>query len=200
MKNYKKLILPLLFFSFIFLPTIALAKENLIQNHEENQNEAGQVTATGARENVKEEIQEKTAAIQARLSERKQEIIRNRFNHLTRRLEAAVNRFYILINRIESRLGKIEETEEIDTEVIRMDIDTAKEELNAIGVQLENMSIGIEETLQSEDPQKRFIEVKMMVEEIKEILIEVHQKLVKIISDIKGLRVGNVSPDPVETE
>ena len=55
MKNLKRFILSLLLFFFISSPTIVLAQPN-------------QATATGVRETVREEIREKTATVQARLS------------------------------------------------------------------------------------------------------------------------------------
>ena len=181
MKKLKRFILASLLFFFIFSPTIVLA------------NEAGQATATGVRERetVREEIREKTATVQAFLRERKQEIVRNRFNRLTRRLEAAFNRLYRLISRIESRLAKVEqEDENINTTLIKKDIASAKEKLDQAGIQLENVKTKMNEIIESETPKEGFVEVKEMVGEIRESLVGVHQILVKIIGDIKGLRVG----------
>ena len=194
MKKLKRFILALLLFFFIFSPTIVLAKANLIQTREENQNEAGQATATGVRETAREEVQERIATVQAFLSERKQEIIRNHFNRLTRRLEAAFNRLSRLISRIESRLAKIEqEDENINTTLIKEDLASAKEKLDQTAVQLENVKTKMNEIIASETPKEGFVEVKEMVGEIRESLVGVHQILVKVIGDIKGLRVGNSS-------
>lgn len=163
MKNLKKFILPLLIFFFIFSPTIALA----------------QMQATAP------------ATTQAFLSQRKQEIIRSHFNRVTRRLEAAVNRLYLLINRIESRVAKIEAVDEsLDTELIKADIASAKEKLDQATIQLGNVKTKMEEVIDSETPKEDFVEVREMVSEIRENLIGVHQILVKVIGDIKGLRVG----------
>ena len=191
MKNLKKFILALLLFFFIFSPTIVLAEANLIQTREENRNEAGQATATGIRETVREEVQEKIATAQAFLSQRKQETVRNRFNLITRRLEAAINRLSRLISRIESRLAKIkQEDENIDTTLIKKDLASAKEKLDQASVQLENVKTKMNEIIASETPKEGFVEVKEMVGEIRESLVGVHQILVKVIGDIKGLRVG----------
>jgi len=196
MKNLKKFILPLLLCFFICSPVIVLAQPNLIQPREENQNETGQATAPGVmeRETVREEVQEKIATVQAFLGERKQEIVRNRFNLLTRRLEAAINRLSRLISRIESRLAKIEETDEnLETETIKADIASAKEKLDQAAIQLENIKTTMAEVIESETPNEGFIEVKEIVGEIRENLVGTHQILVKIIADIKGLRVGETS-------
>jgi len=163
MKNLKKFILPLLIFFFIFSPTIALA----------------QMQATAP------------ATTQAFLSQRKQEIIRSHFKRVTRRLEAAVNRLYLLISRIESRVAKIEAVDEsLDTELIKADIASAKEKLDQATIQLGNVKTKMEEVIDSETPKEDFVEVREMISEIRENLIGVHQILVKVIGDIKGLRVG----------
>ncbi|MCJ7804215.1 hypothetical protein MUP35_00570 [Patescibacteria group bacterium] len=194
MKKLKRFILALLLFFFIFSPTIVLAEPNLIQTREENQNEAGQATATGVRETVREEIREKTATVQAFLSERKQEIVRNHFSRVVRRLTAAIDRLNRLINRLESRLAKVEqEDKNINTTLIKKDLASAKEKLDQAGIQLENVKTKMNEIIESKTPKEGFVEVKEMVGEIRESLVGVHQILVKIIGDIKGLRVGNSS-------
>ncbi|PIZ46750.1 hypothetical protein COY29_06110 [Candidatus Woesebacteria bacterium CG_4_10_14_0_2_um_filter_39_14] len=178
MKNLKRFILSLLLFFFIFSPTIVLAQPN-------------QATTTGVRETVREEIREKTATVQAFLSERKQEIIRNHFSRVARRLTAAIERLNRLISRLESRLAKIEETNEnLNTETIKADIVSGKEKLDQAGIQLENVKTKMNEIIESETPREGFVEIKEMVGEIRESLVEVHQILVKVIGDIKGLRVG----------
>jgi hypothetical protein len=196
MKNLKKFILPLLICFFISSPAIVLAETNLIQTREGNQNETNQATATGVmeRETAREEVQERIATVQAFLSQRKQEIVRNRFNLLTRRLEAAINRLSRLITRIESRLAKIEETDEnLETETIKADIASAKEKLDQAAIQLENAKTKMNEVIESETPKEGFVEIKEIVAEIRESLVGTHQILVKIITDIKGLRVGETS-------
>src|SRR4030042_737624 len=186
MKSLKKFILPLVICFFICSPVITLAQTNL-----ENQNKAGQATTTGVRETVREEIQEKIATAQAFLGQRKQEIVRSHFNRVTRRLEAAINRLSRLISRIESRVTKIEETNEnLNTNVIKTDIASAKEKLNQVIAQLDDVKTKMEEVIGSETPQEGFVGVKEMVGEIRESLVGIHQILVKIIGDIKGLRVG----------
>ena len=193
MKSFKKFILPLLICFFIFSPAIVLAQTNLIQTSEQNQNEAEPTTATGAmeRETVREKAQERIATAQAFLSQRKQEIIRNHFNRIIRLLEAAINRLSRLVSRIESRVAKIEAVDEsLDTELIKADIVSAKEKLDQATIQLGNVKTKMEEVIDSETPKEDFVEVREMVSEIRENLIGVHQILVKVIGDIKGLRVG----------
>ncbi len=203
MKNLRKFILALSFLFFICSPAIVLAQANLIQTRGENQNESGQATETGVmqKEIVREEVQEKTATVQAFLSERKQEFVRNRFTLVTRRMEAATNRFYLLISRLESRLAKIEKANKnVDTETMGIDIASAKEKLAEVTTQLEEVEGKMGGTLQSENPQENFVEVKTMISETKETLVGVYQILVKIVDNIKGLNVENSSTDSAVME
>ena len=55
---------------------------------------------------------------------------------------------------------------------------------------MENVKTKMNGIIESETPKEGFVEVKEMVGEIRESLVGVHQILVKIIGDIKGLRVG----------
>ncbi len=202
MKNLKKFILALLLSFFICSPTIVLA-QNSIQTREENQNEASQATATGVmeRETVKQEVQERVATAQAFLSERKQAIINNYFSRLTQRLGSAFSRFYLLINRLESRLAKIEEANgNLDTETIKADLASAKEKLDQAAIELGNATTKMNEVIKSETPREDFVEVKEMIVEIRESLVGVHQTLVKVIGDIKGLRVEETSTSSATTE
>ena len=44
--------------------------------------------------------------------------------------------------------------------------------------------------LENDDPKEAFLVIKNTIKEIKSDLVEVHQLLVHLIGDIKGLRVG----------
>jgi paraquat-inducible protein B len=205
----KKIILSV--FSFLFLFTMAIpalavqGTPSAASTKTVTRNEATQGAVTGERETVRQEIgeniQEKMATVQARLTEGKKEIIRNHFNRVVRRLTAAINRFYLLIDRIESRLAKIEQQDTgIDTVLIKKDISSAKEKLGQIAVQLESLKTEMNQVIESETPKDSFTQIKESVAEIREILIEIHQMLVKVIGDIRGLRVGNTSTPSALTE
>ncbi len=115
---------------------------------------------------------------------------------MTKRLEAAINRLNRLITRIESRITKIEaNNEDINTEPIKKDIQNAKDRLLLATNKLNEAKIKIDDVLQSNTPKEAFAEVRDIIQEIKKDLVEVHRLLVKVIGNIKGLRVGN-SPTP----
>lgn len=135
-------------------------------------------------------IQEHRATIAAQLTERRQERVRFFFNRLTERFQAAINRLRRLIARIESRLAKIETEEEINTIVIRITLDTAREKLDEAETALVEAQTGFEDTLINENPKEAFADVRDLVRGIKQQLVEVHRLLVHLIGDIKGLRAG----------
>lgn len=143
------------------------------------------------RETVREELQEKRATMAARLTEMRRERIRHFYGLITNRTQAAINRLEKLIARIESRLSKIEaEDEEIDTSEIREDIDEAKDRLAEASAALSEAKTSLEDILSTEEPKEAFADVRDLVKGIKNELISVHQILVQVIGDIKGLRVG----------
>jgi len=177
-KNYP-LILALLFFFLLTFPVRAA------------RNEATQGAATGVGQTAR---QEKIATIEARLNLRKKEIIKNYFRTMTKRLEAAINRLNKLITRIESRITKIEANDKtINTKVIKKDLTEAKGQLATASAKLNEMTTKMETVVESNTPKEDFTKVKSTADEISQILVKVHQTLVKVIGDIKGLRVGNSS-------
>jgi len=140
---------------------------------------------------TKERIQERVATIEARLNARKKEIIGNYFLRMTKRLEAAINRLNRLITRIELRIAKIEaNNEDINTEPIKKDVQKAKDKLLLTTNKLKEAKIKIDDVLQSNTPKEAFAGVRNIIQEIKKDLVEVHRLLVKVIGNIKGLRVG----------
>lgn len=110
---------------------------------------------------------------------------------MTTRFEAAINRLERLILRIEARLEKIEENnEDIETTEIEEDLAEAKDKLTEAELALTTAEASLEGILDSEDPQEAFGDVRDLIMSVKEQLKEVHQILVQVIGDIKGLRVG----------
>ena len=143
------------------------------------------------REELQERIQEKRATRQAQLTQRKQQRVSTQFNKMSVRIDATIQRLEILITRIESRLVQIEaQDEDINTESIQNELDTAKDLLEEIRIDLISTNDALADVLASEDPKASFEILKNSVRSIKENLQDVHQILVKTIGDIKGLRVG----------
>lgn len=220
MKKILRTILPFCFLFLLVSPVFALTgcptcgtAQTQEQTQEEIQEEVReQVRTTNPnlgelkqnviekREAIREMIEEKRATITARLAERRKEHVRNFFGRITIRFQAAIDRLERLITRIESRLSKIEENnEEIDTETIQEDLDDVKDQLVETESALTEAKASLEVILDSEDPREAFTSVRDLIKGIKQQLIEIHQTLVHIIGDIKGLRVGQGVGQPVAT-
>jgi len=146
---------------------------------------------------IRERLEEHRATMAAKLAEHRQERIRAFFGFLTRRMEAAINRLERLISRMESRLAKIEEeNSEIDTTSIREEINQAKDKLADASAALSTAKTSLEDILNADDPKTAFTTVRDLLKGIKEQLKEVHQILVKVIGEMRGLRVGQVKTSP----
>lgn len=140
----------------------------------------------------------KMAEIKAKLTERRQQLIRQFFTRMAKRLEAAIARLEKLIFRIESRLTKLENQDE-DVSKIKTEVADAKTKLDKAKTDLADAKTKLEDVLTNEDPKAAFAEVKNLIKGVKTQLIEVHRILVHVIGDIKGLRVGQITPKPTPT-
>lgn len=173
-------------------------REQLQENRQSLKELKDQLKETRA--TIRERIREEGATIAARLQESRKVRIRSFFAHLVRRNQAAINRLQRLIARIESRLDKIEASDEtIDTTAIRTEVQTAKDKLAEASTALAEAQTSLEDILSAEDPKTAFADIREIIKGIKGQLIEVHQILVKVIGDIRGLRVGQgkITPTPV---
>ena len=143
------------------------------------------------RDQVQTRNEERKATIAARLTEIRRARIRNFFNRLTRRLEAAIDRLEKLITRIESRIAKIEEADnDIDTGPVTEQVNDAKAKLASAKADLQEVKDTFETLLTADEPREVFETVRDKITNIKDAIIEVHRLLVHVIGDIKGLRVG----------
>jgi len=218
------LFLVIFIFSLLLLPTIVLGRAttpNLRPSPPRNimppkDFEQKLATREARREEIRQQIEERIeirtqekeerrATREARLAEIRKTRIIAFFDHLTRRLEAFLERFNILISRIESRLEKIAQADEdIDTASVEADIQEAKDLLVATEDLLSVLEVEI--FLENDDPRAAFAEVKEKIQEIKLNLVEIYRILVHVIGDIKGLRIGtgaepteSPEPSPVAT-
>lgn len=154
------------------------------------------------REEIMARIETKKATAAAKLQEKRQERIMAYYGNLSKRITATIARIEKLIERIETRLASIEEDSGVDVTFIESQLADAKELLDQASASLLAANDTLEVVLESEDPKEAFALTRETVKEIKNNLKEVHQILVHVIGDIKGLRVGTngtqVTPTGVE--
>ena len=148
-------------------------------------------TPNPKRQQVRTMIEEKKTERIEKLNSVRKERILNFSNKMIVRLEATTDRIEKLIARIETRITKIEEGENnIKTEPIKESLDEAKQKLSLVKIEITKLQDKIDSMLVDEEPKEVFEEVRTSVNEIRDGLKEVHTILVKLIGDIKGLRVG----------
>ena len=144
------------------------------------------------KEMVRERIEEHKASAAARLAVKKQERIRVYFGRLVLRLQSTVDRLNVLVNRIESRILKINEgAEGANTSSITVQLDEARLLLDQADAEILAAQDNLETMLASDDPKAAFEAIRDSIKNIKDLLKDVHSILVHTIGDIRGLRVGN---------
>ena len=143
------------------------------------------------REEIRNKIQIRKATVSAKLQEKRKVRIRQYFNNMVSRLDAVINRLEKLISRIEGRLEKIEgQDEEIDTSLVHGDLEEAKALLDQAKADLEAAKAELETFLDADDPKSAFQAIRSTIKDVTKNLKEVHNILVHVIGDIKGLRIG----------
>lgn len=139
---------------------------------------------------VKTELKNSGEENRVKLSLVRKEKIMSYSNKLTVRLDAMVERLKLLITRIEARILKIEESdEEIALTETKSTMTEAKQLLVGIDGELILLKENLANIPEAEDPKQMFENVRTSLMSIKEDLKEVHQLLVKVVGDIKGLRI-----------
>lgn len=193
-KSFVKILTPFLLVSILLLvaPVLLHAqapseKRIEIQQRLEEKN----LLLQQKREELQTNREERKASQAARLTERRRTIVQSQYQHMGLRIEAMINRLNILITRIESRVSQLEQEDgDLDTSLITADLEQAKLLTDEASANLVTVGDSLGVLLDSDDPRAVFKDVKLDVVEIKNNLKEVHRLLVKVIGDIKGLRVG----------
>jgi Skp family chaperone for outer membrane proteins len=140
-------------------------------------------------EERKEQMATRAAERRQRLAERKKALVRKFFSRMYRRFQAAVSRMERIADRIESRLGKME-NRGIDVTTLRSDLAGARDDIGVAEGMLQGLEEKVEEALSSDDPKTAFEEVRDIVHETRAMLKEIHRKLVDIIVAMKGINTS----------
>lgn len=156
------------------------------------------------RTELKTQITQKRATREAQLTENRKLRIRTFYNTLAKRLNAAIGRLERLTDRIESRVAKIKENnEDLDLKKVEADLLAAKSLLANAEAELNAATENLDTVLESNNPKEAFEIIKSVIQGVRKDLVDVHRLLVKLIGDIKGLRVGqndlNGNPEDVAT-
>ena len=190
MKNFfKATLIFLLFFTFASSAIVQAEQVGPAVVQESNRVEATNAQeGQDRREVIKNQTQEKIATRASRLNEARKNIIRNRFRKMMRRLSAALVRLERITNRIESRIEKLEEkNKNMELDNAKTKIETVKQKIDETGYNLiPQAGEKFEEVVEGENPKEIFSEVRELIKETKQEIIEIHQLLVDIIRSIKA--------------
>lgn len=200
----KKIFLAIIFLTLVSaLPVSAKTLE--WSNPQGNKPSSGTEVQNRIENRKNENIPTLQAEKRLELREQKKKNIQTYFTQMTKRLELLISRLETLTARIESRIAKLEAGGQNLTEE-KNQINLAKTKLDKARSDLNSANSKLEEILTGNNPKQAFAEVRTLIKDLKTQLKEVHQILVHVIGNIKGLRIGSekitpkVSPKPTESK
>jgi len=140
----------------------------------------------------KEQIEEKRAEIQQKQEDRKQqhaekrmERIRAYFERVTKRLGAALERFTILGDRLNSRFEKLE-GRGVNTDNSRAHLEVAREKITHAESILLNSKNEMEGLLSGELTKETFSNVKKLIKDVITGIKDTHRSLINAIKEVKA--------------
>lgn len=142
------------------------------------------------KDEIKLRIEQKRATRQAQLTDRRRDRVKTYFGRLNRRFEAVIARLGVLIERIESRIEKLADDPDVDTDDVEDQLLEARDLLAEVEAELEAANDSFEEVLNSNDPKVAFEVIKDTILNLKSKLKDVHSILVHVIGDVRGLHEG----------
>ncbi|OGM02877.1 hypothetical protein A2115_00095 [Candidatus Woesebacteria bacterium GWA1_41_8] len=211
-----KLLISLAFLLLIAFPGYTKAKNVNAQNmnnaevnvriRTETQNIKNQIQArilqkrAEVKTRVQNQMEERMASKSAALTQLRKDHVKYFFGRVVVRYAAAIERLDGLTQRIEARIAVIEnENPDVDTTAIKDQLGEAKVLLGDARTNLAATKDNLDTMLESEDPQIAFQVLKDNFQALKNELVQIHGILIKVITQIKGLRIGNtpaLSPSP----
>lgn len=141
--------------------------------------------AREALENARERTSTTAQAVRGRLAEQGKRLIRAYFSRMLRRFDAALERERKMGERIESRIQKMREG---GRDVVKAEdaIERAKVLWSGAKQELETVKGRLEGMLNSDDPRSSFMEIRSLLESVKEKIRGVHAAFVEAVTSLKG--------------
>ncbi|EKE06289.1 MAG: hypothetical protein ACD_19C00021G0021 [uncultured bacterium] len=148
------------------------------------------------RQEIRVMIEEKKVERIEKLNAIRRERIMNYSNKMIVRLEATIERFEKLITRIEERVTKIKlENNNINVTSTKTILNEAKQKLALVKSDIVTLKENLNSITIADEPKVEFEKVRETLKGIQNDLKDIHSKLVRLIGDIKGLRVGENKND-----
>ncbi|MDO8559438.1 MAG: hypothetical protein Q7S23_00165 [bacterium] len=142
------------------------------------------------REERQENRQERREEVRAKLAEVRKQNVRRHFNRMIERLQNRVERLKTLADRIDARIRALDQ-QGADTTEAKADVAKARASWQEAKDGIAQAKTKLEELVESETPRAIFEELKVIVRGIVTDLKDAHANLVKAVTKIRGLRVGN---------
>ena len=134
----------------------------------------------------REEIATRAGEVRKKLVEHRKVLIRKYFARMMLRFQAAIARMGRIADRIERRLGIMEERG-IDVADLQSDLSAVRDDLSVAEGLLGGLEDKVEEALASEDPKSAFEPVRQTVQEVRDMFKDIHQQLVTIVQAMRTL-------------
>lgn len=190
MRNILKVLISVITLVFTFQTSVNAATQSSVKTQQRIEDNT--TTKNQIKEEVRLRVEERKAAQEAGVNQRKRERLEYHWRLLGKRLLATIDRLETLVERIESRVAKIKEVNPAtDTSDIEEQLTEAKEILTDAKLKYDEAQAEMQVLLDAEDSKDAFEELRETISDIKDLLVDAHRILVSIIEDIKGLRVGN---------
>jgi len=135
-------------------------------------------------------VQERIEERGEKLDERRKARIRTYVGRLLKRMDAALLRFEMFSDRINSRIAKFNERGVDTTEAERL-LSEAHDDIINARAELQNVQDELEVALESENPKKAFRTARASFVSARDLIKEVHASLVRVIRALKGSTSGN---------
>lgn len=188
----KKTVIIISFLIFVFFASSKLTVNAQVDSFKKPQFRTFSDQASGSASSGKSG-ESKNASIGANIKEKvdvkRKELILRFLNRMLDRLEAAIKRLEILSSRIDNRLVKLKAAG-VNTAIMEGENAAVKDKLTQARKDLVDLRASGAGFLGGSDPKTGFITVKQKIGLLRDEVKGVHQALVVIVTQIKGLRTG----------
>ncbi len=140
---------------------------------------------------------DRKAILQKKLGEKRGERIEQFFTKMTEKFDSALERLEKTADKIEGRLTKAAENGR-DVVALRAKLTEARAKIEEARTFLEDAKAKYSDAAKNADFKAAFRNVKEVVQSVSGKIKEAHRALVEVITSMKGLGKGQVTPPPAE--
>lgn len=139
---------------------------------------------------VREQVQQKREQVRERLAEKRKQIIRDHFNRMMKRFDAALERIKKIGERIQSRIERAKANGK-DVASAQTALDRAKTSWQEAKSAVDGVKGKLESVLSADDPKAAFKDVQNLIEAARDKIKAAHAAMVDAITTLKGVGGGS---------